>query len=186
MPAALLADMLAQKLVSFWIENTDVKRIPLDVDEFSNPAWRGAVIGRVHFDTPIQMHGAFAILVITEGLQRQGKQEGLFLGEHGCDLSLRRSVDARIGPAQFPVVQIGLSLFKTFEAQPLQWRLLGVADARFHFPLSIGVLDAARHRHHAVVRQDILEQWIQSGIVDVRLQHALFQIIENDGATAST
>src|SRR2546425_4172230 len=67
MPAALLPDMLAEKLMRFRIENANVKRIRLNIDELSNPARRNAVIGCVHFDTSIQMHGAFAVLVITEG-----------------------------------------------------------------------------------------------------------------------
>ena len=70
MPAALLPNMLAEQLVGSGIENTDVKRIPLDVDELSDPAWRNAVIGGVHFDATIQMHRAFAVLVITKRLQR--------------------------------------------------------------------------------------------------------------------
>src|SRR5688572_1932270 len=69
MPAALLPDMLTEKLIRFRIENADVKPIPLNVNELADPARRNAVIGRVHFDTSIQMHGAFAVLVITEGLQ---------------------------------------------------------------------------------------------------------------------
>src|SRR5437870_77553 len=70
MPAALLPDMFAEKLMRFRIENADVKRIRLNVDKLSDPARRNAVIGRVYFDTSIQMHGAFAVLVVTEGFQR--------------------------------------------------------------------------------------------------------------------
>src|SRR2546425_1317508 len=68
MPAALLPDMLAQKLVGSGIENADVKRIPLNVDEFSDPTRRNAVVGGLDFDTPIQMNGAFAVLVVSERL----------------------------------------------------------------------------------------------------------------------
>jgi hypothetical protein len=42
MAAARLADMLAQQLMRFRIENPNVKRIPLDVDQLSNPSRRGA------------------------------------------------------------------------------------------------------------------------------------------------
>src|SRR5262245_34212735 len=63
-PAALLADMLAQQLVRFGMEDANVKRIPLDVDELSDPTWRYAVIGRLHFNASIHMHRAFAELVI--------------------------------------------------------------------------------------------------------------------------
>src|SRR5207237_6536518 len=98
-PAALLPDMLAEKLMRFRIENADVKRIRLNVDELSDPARRNAVIGGVHFDTAIQVYGAFAVLVITEGLQRQWKQERFFFGEHRRHLPLRRTVNTRVGPA---------------------------------------------------------------------------------------
>ena len=139
MPAALLPDMLAEKLMRFRIENADVKRIPLDVDELSDPAWRNAVIGRVDFDASVQMHDAFAVLVITERLQRQWKQERFFFGEHRRHLPLRRAVNARIGPARFPLIQIRLSLFQAFEAHSFQRRFLRVADTGFHFPFAIGI-----------------------------------------------
>ena len=70
MPAAFLPDMLTQQLVRSWIENTDVERIPLDIDELANPTWRNAVIGGLDFDAAIEMNGAFAVLVVTEWLQR--------------------------------------------------------------------------------------------------------------------
>ena len=115
MPTAFLPDMLAQQLVRSWIENAHVQRIPLDVDELSNPAWRNAVIGSVHFDTTIQMNGPFAVLVITERLQRQWNEERLFFGKHRRHLTLRRAVNARVGPARLPLIQIRLSLFQAFE-----------------------------------------------------------------------
>src|SRR5215471_15940806 len=99
------------------IKNADVERIPLDVDELSNPAWWNAVIGGFHFDAAIQMHGPFAVLVVTERLQRQWKQERFFLGEHRRHLSLRRAVNARVRPARFPLIQVRLSLFQVIENQ---------------------------------------------------------------------
>src|SRR5712691_3626582 len=70
MPATFLSDVLAQELMGLRIENADVKRIPLDVDELSNPARWHAVVGGFDFDAAIQMHDAFAVLVITEGFNR--------------------------------------------------------------------------------------------------------------------
>src|SRR5215467_16323565 len=70
-PAALLTDMLAEKLMRFRIKNTDVQGIPLNLDELTDPARRNAVISRIHFDATIQVHGPLAVLVITERLQRQ-------------------------------------------------------------------------------------------------------------------
>jgi hypothetical protein len=38
-----------------------------------------------------------------------------------------------IGPALFPVIEVGLRFGEALEALPFQWRLLGIPDARFHF-----------------------------------------------------
>jgi len=43
--------------------------------------------------------------------------------------------------------------------------------------LAIGILDAARQRHHAAVAQDISIEWVDGGIVDVRNEHAFVQIV---------
>src|SRR5437016_9427636 len=98
MPAAFLADMLAQKLMDSGIENADVKQIPLHFDELSNPSGRDAVVRRFDFDAAVQMHDAFTVLVVTERFDRQRKQEWFFFGEHRCDLTLCRTVNARVGP----------------------------------------------------------------------------------------
>src|SRR5213594_1439330 len=185
MPAAFLADMLAQKLVGFGIENADVKRIPLNVDKLSNPARWHAVVGGFDFDTAIQMNGAFAVLVITEGFQWQWKQERLFFGEHRRHLPLCRAVNARVGPARLPLIQIRLGFFQAFEAHSFQWSLLGVSDARFDFPFAVGIANSARHSDDAVVPQHILEQWIDRRIVDVWSEDTLFQVVENDDTAAA-
>ena len=54
-----------------------------------------------------------------------------------------------------------------------------MADARFHLPFSIRIADAARHRDRAVVRQHVPVQRIERGIVDVRGEHALAQVVED-------
>jgi hypothetical protein len=113
----------------------------LDRDELSNPARWNAVIGGFDFDTSIQMHGPFAELVIAEWFDRQRKQQRFFFGEHRRHLSLRRAVNARIGPAGFPVIQIRLGFFKTLEAKAFQRSFLCVADARFDLSFAIGVLN---------------------------------------------
>jgi hypothetical protein len=43
-----------------------------------------------------------------------------------------------VGPASFPAVEIDLRLFQALEAQSLERRLLGVADAGFDLALAIG------------------------------------------------
>ena len=37
-----------------------------------------------------------------------------------------------VGPAFFPVIQIGLSLVESFETEPFQRRLLSVTDSALH------------------------------------------------------
>ena len=51
------------------------------------------------------------------------------LSEHGRDLAFGGAVNAGVGPALFPAVQIGLRFFETFETLTFQRRLLGVANA---------------------------------------------------------
>ena len=103
------------------------------------------------------MHDALAVLVITERFDRQRKQERFFLGEHRRNLPFGRAVDARVGPAQFPVIEIGLSFLQAFKALSFERCFLRVADTGFHFPFAIGILDPARHGHHAIVREHILD-----------------------------
>ena len=43
-------------------------------------------------------------------------------------------MDARVGPAFFPVVQVGLGFLEAFEAEALQRRFLHMADARLYLP----------------------------------------------------
>jgi hypothetical protein len=103
-----------------------------------------------------------------------------------CDLPFRRAMDARIGPALFPAIQIYLRFFQALEAHSFERCFLRVADPRLHFPLAIRILDPARQRHHTVVCEDISKQWIDGGIVDVRNQHAFLQIVENHNSAATT
>src|ERR1039458_9764889 len=72
----------------------------------------------------VEMDGAFSVLVIAEGLDRQRQQGGSFFGEHGRDLPLGGAMDARVGPVRFPILQVGLRLLRAFEAQALQRGLL--------------------------------------------------------------
>ena len=91
-------------------------------------------------------------------------------------------MDAGIGPALFPVIEIGLGLLQALEALPLERSFLGVSDAGFNFAFSIRVSDPAWHSHHAVVRQHIAVQGIEGGIVDVGLEHTFAQIVEHHDA----
>jgi hypothetical protein len=117
------------------------------------------------------MHDALAVLVIAEGFQRQRKQGGLLFGKHSGDLPFGGAVDARVGPALFPVIEVGLGFFQTLEAQAFQRCSLCMTDARFDFAFAVGILNAARHGHRAVVREHVAIKRIQRGIVNVGDEH---------------
>ena len=119
------------------------------------------------------MHDAFAVLVIAKRLQRQWQQRGLFFGKHGGDLPFGGAVDARVGPALFPVIEVGLGFFQTLEAQAFQRGSLRITDAGFDFAFAVRILNAARHGHRAVVREHIAIEGIEGGIVNVGDEHAL-------------
>jgi hypothetical protein len=61
-----------------------------------------------------------------------------------------------------------------------------VSDTRFHFSFAIGIFNPAGHGHDAVVCEHIPKEWIESGIVDVRYDDSLAQIIEHHDARAPT
>ena len=135
MAAARLAQVLAQQLARLRIHQSHLPQIPLHLDVPADPARRRAVVGRFDFHAAVQMHRALAVLVVAEGLDRQRQQSRLLLGEHDRDLPLGGAVDARVGPALFPVIQVGLGFLQAFEAQPFQRRFLGMADAALHLSL---------------------------------------------------
>ena len=179
-----LAQVLAQQLAGLRIEQADVLTIPLHLHAPADPARRRAVVGGFDFHAAVQMNRALAVLVIAERLERQRQQRGFLFGEHGRDLPFGGAVNARVGPALFPVIQVGLRFFQTFEALPFERRFLGVADAGLDLALSIRIAHAARQRDGAVVRQHVAVQRIERGIVDVGREHAFAQIVEDDDAVA--
>ena len=128
------------------------------------------------------MYDALAVLVITERLQRKWQQRRFLFGKHSGDLPLGGAVDARVGPAFFPAVEVGLGFLQALEAQAFQGCSLRMADAGFDFAFPIRILNAARHGHRAVVREHITIEGIQSGIVKVGDEHALAQIVEDHDA----
>src|SRR5208283_1202173 len=77
------------------------------------------------------MNGAIAVLVVAERLQRQRLQAGFLFGEHRRYLPFGSAVDSGVGPAFFPVIQIGLGLFQALETLALQRRLFGMPDSGF-------------------------------------------------------
>ncbi len=57
-----------------------------------------------------------------------------------------------------------------------------MANAGFDFAFAVGILNAARHGHRAVVREYVAIEGIESRIVNVGDEHALAQIVEHDDA----
>ena len=79
----------------------------------------------------------------------------LLFGEHRRYLPLGPAVDALVGPALFPVIQVCLRLFQTLELLALQRCLLRMGDARLHFPFAIRIPHFARNCRYTVVRQNV-------------------------------
>ena len=147
-PAGLAA-VLAEECACGGIEQADVMLVPLDGDRAPEPAGRRRVVGAGHFDAAIEMHGAGPVLVIAKRLDRQGAQDRLLLGEHGGDLTLGGAVDAGVGPARLPAIEIGLGLVERLEAQPLERRFLGMADGRLYLAL----LESCRLQPVSLIRR---------------------------------
>src|SRR5262250_799145 len=160
-PAAFLAHMFAQQLAGLRIEQADKQLVPLHAHEASDPAWWSAVVSGFDFHAAVQMHDAFAILVVAERFEWQRKQERFLFCKHGGNLAFGGAVNAGVGPALFPAIEIGLGFFQTLEAQTLEWRFLRMADAGFDFALTIWVLDATRHGDRAVVREHVAIERIE-------------------------
>ena len=123
------------------------------------------------------------VLVVAERLKRQRSERRALLGEHGGDLALGRAVDAGIGPAPLPAVEIRLSDVELLEAEAAQRRLLGVADGR----LDLALADRGRRRgtagrDDAVVGQHVAVERIERGVVDVRGEDALLEVVQDDDA----
>jgi len=72
------------------------------------------------------------------------------------------------------------------EAQSFEWSFLCVSDTGFHFSFAIGIFNPARHGHDPVVCEHIAKQGVENGIVDVRNDDSLAQIIEHHQARTPT
>jgi len=128
------------------------------------------------------MHNAFPVLVIAEGFQRQWQQAWLLFGKHGRHSPFGGAVDAGVGPALFPAIQVRMGSFQALEAQPFERSSLGVTDAGLDFAFEIGILHSARHSYCAVMRQHVAIEGIEDGIVKVGNEHALAQVVQHHHA----
>jgi RHS repeat-associated protein len=152
MPPSFLAPVLAEELSVPGIQQTNMDFTPLHLHLPSDPTRRCAIVGRVDFDTTVQVHRAFSELVIAEGFQRQRQQRRPFFGKHDGHLPLGGAVNARVGATLFPAIQIRLRFLQTPETHAFQRRLLRMADSGFHFAFTIGIAHAAGHGYSSVVR----------------------------------
>src|SRR5262252_8326382 len=59
--AALLAQMLAEKLVGVGMQDAHVQRVPLHLHGTPDPSWRQAVVGSFHLHATIEMDYAFSV-----------------------------------------------------------------------------------------------------------------------------
>src|SRR6266850_7323872 len=106
-PARGLAAVFPQELAGARIEQADVTGVPLHGDFSTEPAGWSTVVAAVDLDAVIEMHGAAPELVVAEWRQRQRPQGRPLLGKHRGDLALGGAVDAGVGPARVPAIEIG-------------------------------------------------------------------------------
>jgi hypothetical protein len=108
--------MLAQQQSVLGIENAHVQLIPLHIHFSPDPARWQAVVGSIDFDATVQIHAPLAVLVVAKRLQGKRQQGWFFFGKHGGHLSFGGAMNAGIGTACLPAIQIGLGLFQAFKA----------------------------------------------------------------------
>ena len=89
-------------------------------------------------------------------------------------------MNARCGPAFLPVREPGVLRLDRVELAPLQRGRLGMLDRVFDRPFAVRVTDPARISHDAVMREHRGVHRVQLRGVDVRSDHSLFEIIEDD------
>src|ERR1700689_1214211 len=139
MAASLLTQVFPQQLAGERVQDADMRCVPLPLNMASNPArWR-AVVSGLDFDAAIQVYGALAVLVIAKRFQRQWQQRRTLFGEHRCHLPFGGAMNARVGPALFPAIQIRLRFLQGFEAQTFERSLLRMTDTGFDFAFAIRV-----------------------------------------------
>src|ERR1700691_4017188 len=95
-------------------------------------------------------------------------------------------MNARVGPALLPVIQIRLSLFQALEALTLQWRFLRMADSGFDLTFSVRISHAARQSDRAVMLQHVAVERIKRGIVNIGRGHAFAEIIQHHNTSHTT
>ena len=93
---------------------------PLDRDRGANAAGRDAVVGLGDLDAAVEVHGARAEGVVAEGRRRERPEMRALLGKHRGDLALGGAVDAGVGPARVPVIEVDLAFSRRSKRRPLR------------------------------------------------------------------
>ena len=93
-------------------------------------------------------------------------------------------MDACVSPVRFPAVDVGLRLFRALEAQSLEL-VLRVAHVGLDLAFSIWIADPARQGGHAIVSEHVAIERVEFRVVDVGLEHALFQVVEHHDARST-
>jgi len=128
MPPAGGAQVLSQQLAGLRPDQSHVQVVPLHLDALADPAGRRAVVRRLDFNAAVEVDGPLSVAVVPKRFEGQRAQRGLLFGKHDRDLPLRGAVDARVGPARLPAVQVRLGLLDRLEAQTAERGLLRMND----------------------------------------------------------
>jgi hypothetical protein len=87
---------------------------------------------------------------------------------------------------RLPVLEEVVLLLERFEAATLQGRSLGVSDRVLDGALAVRVADPGGVGDHAVVRQRGRIDGVELGFVQVRLEDAFLQVVEDHVAAAAS
>ena len=153
--------------------------VPLHPQSMADSSRWNMVVGTSDFDGAVEVNRSIAVFVVTEGFDGKRKKMRLLLFEHFSHLPLRRAVDPSIGPVRLPTVEVALRFFGTLEAKPFQLPLC-VINAAFHLAFAVRIADPTRQGRYAIVREHVAIQGVQPWLVNVGLEHALFQVVEDD------
>ena len=95
-------------------------------------------------------------------------------------------MNAGCSPADFPLIEEGVLLFDGLEPAALERGALGVLDGVLDSALAVWVTYPGRVGNDTVVGQHISVDGVEFGFVQVGLDDALLELIEDDVAAAAT
>jgi hypothetical protein len=177
--AALLPQVLAQQLAGARIEQAHVNARPTAPGRAADPARRRAVVSGLDFHAAVQVHPALAELIMRKGSTGSGSSAGFSSANMAATWRLVVPWMRVSAQLLFPAVEVGLGFGEALEAQPFERGVLGMADAALDLALAIRIAHAAGQRDGAVVREQVAVERIQRRVVDVGLQHAFAEIVED-------